>query len=209
MPYQAGQKIQPANDGSVTHILEAFGVSTGGETINFKRVTDEALRKMESGAKAGKNVTEVAGDGEGSVLQSIDKEANYVLFNKAHKDSLPIPKGIGPNGGRLQSHHGIQKEWAMENLRQYNYDPELAPTITIETGTTLPHTIICNRQNMRRRDRIIMGMAKWGSTINEELQYIVDDLVAVGFSRKNIDNVLEQQYKMLDKLGVKYERIDD
>ena len=53
MPYQAGQKIRPAGDGSVTHILEAFGVSAGGETINFKRVTDAELRKNFSAA-AGK-----------------------------------------------------------------------------------------------------------------------------------------------------------
>ncbi len=63
--YQAGQKIQPAGDGSVMHILEAFGVSAGGETINFKRVTDAELRKVERGAAEGENVAEVAGDGEG------------------------------------------------------------------------------------------------------------------------------------------------
>ena len=90
MPYQAGQKIQPAGDGSVTHILEAFGVSAGGETINFKRVTDAELRKMESGAASGDNVAEVAGDGEGS------GEHNNQILGGAYKD-------VPANGGHV--HH--------------------------------------------------------------------------------------------------------
>ena len=69
MPYQAGQEIQPAGDGSATHILEAFGVSAGGETINFKRVTDAELRKMERSAAEGENVAEVAGDGGNCSLE--------------------------------------------------------------------------------------------------------------------------------------------
>jgi len=40
------------------------------------------------------------------------------------------------------------------------------------------------------------------------LRYIVDDLSLAGFSRKTIDEVLEQQYRMLDKLEVPYSRIE-
>ena len=36
---------------------------------------------------------------------------------------------------------------------------------------------------------------------------IVDDFTNAGFSNDTINQVLEQQYKMLDKLGVPYERI--
>ncbi|MGG3068731.1 hypothetical protein ABEO83_20475 [Bacillus glycinifermentans] len=46
------------------------------------------------------------------------------------------------------------------------------------------------------------------SSLQEERNYTVEDLKAAGFSRKTIESVLEQQYKMLDKLGVKCERID-
>ncbi|MCB2356955.1 hypothetical protein [Clostridium estertheticum] len=46
-------------------------------------------------------------------------EQNYALFNKTHKGSAPVPKGTGPNGGRLQSHHGLQQQWAKENLSKY------------------------------------------------------------------------------------------
>ena len=134
-------------------------------------------------------------------------EANYTLFNKTHKGSLPVPKGTGPNGGRLQSHHGLQKEWSMENLKQYGYDPDLAPTITIETGKGFPHTSISNAQNLRRNARVASGNGKWSSTLQDELQYIVDDFTNAGYSRGTIEQVMEQQYKMLDKLGVNYERI--
>lgn len=52
------------------------------------------------------------------------------------------------------------------------------------------------------------GVGKWSTTLQEELQLMVDDLTKAGFSPNTISKVLEQQYKMLDKLGVKYERID-
>ena len=134
-------------------------------------------------------------------------EANYIIFNKTHKDSMPKPKGIGPNGGRLQSHHGLQQEWAKKNLSAYGYDPDLAPTVTIETGKGMPHTTITNRQIARRDGRIANGNGKWSSSLQDELSYIVSDFRSAGFSDSTISQVLEQQYKMLDKLGVPYERI--
>lgn len=135
-------------------------------------------------------------------------EINYVNFNKTHKDSLPKPKGDGPNGGKLQSHHGLQQEWAKNNLSQYGYNFKLAPTITIETGKGLPHTTITNAQSARRNERMALGVGKWSTTLQEELQFMVGDLTNAGFSRNTTSQVLEQQYKMLNKLGVKYERID-
>ena len=134
-------------------------------------------------------------------------KSNYILFNKTHKDSMPKPKGTGPNGGKLQSHHGIQQEWAKNNLSQYDYDANLAPTVTIENGTGYPHTIITNLQKTRREARIAAGKGKWSSSLQEELSYIVSDFRTAGFSDATICDVLEQQYKMLDKLNVPYERI--
>ncbi|WP_306008338.1 WXG100 family type VII secretion target [Bacillus sp. MMSF_3353] len=133
---------------------------------------------------------------------------NFVLFNKTHRDSMPKPKGRGPNGGNLQSHHGLQQQWAKENLGKYGYDPKLAPTVTIETGKGLPHTIISNAQNLRRDERLSSGNGKWSSTLQDELKNLVSDFEHAGFSKENISETLEQQYKMLDKLKVKYERID-
>ncbi|HGH5981620.1 TPA: hypothetical protein ACJI8J_005151 [Kluyvera georgiana] len=81
-----------------------------------------------------------------------------VTFNKTHSGSLPKPKGTGSNGGRLQSHHGLQQEWSKHNLP--GYDPKLAPTVTIETGKGLPHTEISNAQNARRDARVAQGKCK-------------------------------------------------
>jgi len=134
-------------------------------------------------------------------------EKNYVLFNKTHAGSAPVPKGTGPNGGRLQSHHGLQQQWAKENLSKYGYDPELAPTVTIETGKGMPHTSISNAQNARRNARVASENGKWSSSLQDELQYTANDFKNAGFSKDTIKGVMDQQYKMLDKLGVPYERI--
>ncbi len=130
--------------------------------------------------------------------------APYVHFNEAHAGSQPIPKGIGPNGGRVQSHHGLQQEWAMNNIP--GYDPKLAPTVTIETGRRFPHTTLSNLQNARRDARIAKGLGKWSSTIDDELGFIVNDFRAAGFGDDVIKQVLAQNYRLLDKLGVKYNR---
>ena len=44
-------------------------------------------------------------------------------------------------------------------------------------------------------------------SLQDELSHIVSDFREAGYSDSTIGNVLEQQYKMLDKLGVSYERI--
>ena len=159
---------------------------------------DESLRRFAKEYKKVKNGVKGAGN---AIKQ------NYVLFNKTHSGSAPVPKGTGLNGGRLQSHHGLQQQWAKENLSQYGYNPELAPTVTIETGRGMPHTIISNAQNTRRNARVASGNGKWSSSLQDELQYIVDDFTSAGFSKDTINGVLEQQYKMLDELKVPYERI--
>lgn len=71
----------------------------------------------------------------------------------------------------------------------------------------MPHTNISTAQNSRRNARVASGNGKWSSSLQDELQYIVDDFTNAGFSNDTINQVLEQQYKMLDRLGVPYERI--
>ena len=140
-------------------------------------------------------------------LKSNAQETNFVLLSKTYKNSLPRPKGRSPSGGRLQAHHGLQQQWAKENLSQYGYSADLAPTITIETGKGFPHTAISKLQNIRRDVRVKAGQDKWGSSLQNELQYIVDDFSGAGFSSETIQKVLQQQYKMLDKLNVPYQKI--
>lgn len=137
--------------------------------------------------------------------QGLDPNDPYVLFNTMHGTAQPKPRGVGPNGNRLQSHHGLQQEWAKQNLPGYN--PNLAPTITIETGKGSPHTAISNAQNARYRDRKDSGQGVWSSTLDQELNSILGDLRSAGFSDATISKVLTQQYSMLDKLGVSYQRV--
>jgi len=142
------------------------------------------------------------------VVQNATNESNYVLLNKTHANSMPKPKGFGPNNGRLQSHHGLQQQWAKENLQDYGYDPDLAPTVTMETGKELPHTKISLEQNARRNARVADGVGKWSSSLQQELGYIVNDFRAAGFVDPTIQSVLEQQYKMLERLNVPFKKLE-
>ena len=126
----------------------------------------------------------------------------YALFNDTHAGSQPVPKGLGPNGGPLQSHHGLQQEWAANNIPGYR--PGLGPTVTLENGKGLPHTVITTLQRQRRDARVAAGLGKWSSSIDDELGFIVSDFRKAGFGDDVIKQVLEQNYKMLDKLGVKH-----
>jgi phage portal protein BeeE len=130
----------------------------------------------------------------------------YTRFNPTHKGSQPKPKGRGPNGGKLESHHGIQHEWAVHNLARYGYKGELAPTVTLETGKGLTHTIISNAQRKRRDERVAKGAGKWSTSIDEELRFLVQDFREAKLSDDVIRKTLHQNYRMLDKLGVKYRR---
>lgn len=135
-----------------------------------------------------------------------DRSRPYIRFNRSHAGARPTPRGRGPSGGRLQSHHPVQRGWAEENLARYGYDADLAPTLTLETGRGFPHSIVSARQNARRLARIRSGQSRWSSTIDEELEFLVGDFRAGGFNDDAIQTVLEQQYRMLDKLGVRYTR---
>lgn len=145
----------------------------------------------------------IVGDGRRKSDNMVD--GNFLILNKRHKESLPQPKGLGPNNGRLQSHHVIQQQWAKVNLP--GYDGGLAPTITLETYNNLPHSRISILQNARRDNRVKLGSGKWSSSVNDELGYAVNDLMDVGFSRGTVKNIMAEQYLMLDKLKVPYERV--
>jgi hypothetical protein len=129
----------------------------------------------------------------------------YLVLNRTHAGSMPSPKGLGPGGGRLQSHHALQDEWARQNLPGYRSG--LAPTVTLETGKGMPHTTISNLQRARRDARLTSGNGKWSSSLQDELGHTVSDLRTAGFGNETIGAVMEQTYRMLDKLGVSYTRV--
>ncbi len=138
-----GKTVKYGSEGAEYVLRVNKRVNKAEKTVTKHKV--KGVFKVESEA-----VEKVEKPGGKAAVSKGTAEINYVNFNKTHKDSLPKPKGDGPNGGKLQSHHGLQ----------------------------------------------------------EELQFMVDDLPKAGFSRNTTSQVLEQQYKMLNKLGVKYERID-
>ncbi|MWC31265.1 hypothetical protein [Paenibacillus sp. MMS18-CY102] len=181
--------------------LEFAGIPGGNKGSHY--FESEGLP---SGSSPSGGTTKKPPEGTGKVPPK--KETKFIIFNKTHKNAAPKPRGKGPNGGRLESHHGLQGEWAKENLAQYGYDYKEAPTVTLETGKGHPHTDLTNRQNERRDARVAEGKGKWSSTLQEELTYIVEDFKELGYTRETIETILEQQYKMLDKLKVPYRRIN-
>ncbi|MEZ6142963.1 MAG: hypothetical protein R3B84_20555 [Zavarzinella sp.] len=136
--------------------------------------------------------------------KSLNPTAEEVVYNcKLTLDGglalvLSRPAAYLPSGGRLQSHHGLQQEWAANNLP--GYDPKLAPTVTIETGKGFPHTTLSNLQNARRDARVAAGLGKWSSTIDDELGFIVSDfrqegkhghgLYHVGYGNLDLDDAI-------------------
>lgn len=176
-----------------------------GATVDIKKVSIEERRTEPPGHFT-----------DGKLLKAMENagktpskhDAPFVIFNKTHKNSSPKPRVPGPHGGRLQSHHGLQQEWAKQNLSKYGYKSERAPTVTIETGKGLPHTTISNAQNARRDARVAAGQGKWSSSLQDELSNIVKDFRKAGFSDDTIDKVLKQQYEMFEELGIKYKKIN-
>jgi hypothetical protein len=68
-------------------------------------------------------------------------------------------------------------------------------------------TQLSNLQNARRDARVAAGESKWSSSLQEELGYTVSDLREVGLGDDTIGRVMEQNYRMLDQLGVTFSRV--
>ena len=186
----------PSSHGESTHALDEVAANHSRPSV----AEAENASKRPAGAGQQRSASAATSESSGPA----DSEPPFSLFNETHKHSQPQPKGIGPQGGRLQSHHAIQQEWALHNLPGYN--PSLAPTVTLETGQGKAHTIINYCQTKRRNERIANGLGKWSSSIDDELRYIVEDFRKAGLGDDVVKQALEQNYKMLDKLGVKYTR---
>lgn len=187
----------------VGHALAQLQIQLGLRAENaadIDRQVDMLLGRARRAADRDRQVSVANITGEGLLFSN----KIYVILNETHKQSRPVPKGRGPNGGRLQSHHGLQQEWCLHNLTIFGYNPQLAPTITLETGIGFPHTFISRAQNSRRQKRLQLGQAKWGSSLQDELQYIVDDLSAAGLDKSVVQDVLNQQYAMLKKLKIAF-----
>lgn len=72
----------------------------------------------------------------------------------------------------------------------------------------MPHIIISNAQNARRNLRVAQGKGKWSLSLQDELNNIVTDFRDADFKDEGIQIVLDQQYRMLDKLNVPYAKVE-
>ncbi|QOS82318.1 hypothetical protein JNUCC31_05495 [Paenibacillus sp. JNUCC31] len=206
-PKPESSKSNPVNNKTPNEVNIWKPSSTKDKDVSKPKEDTKPPKQQDNQNDAKPKENQEGPEGTGQDSQT-SIEQNFILFNKTHKNAAPKPRGKGPNGGRLESHHGLQGEWAKENLTQYGYDYKEAPTVTLETGKGHPHTTLTNLQNNRRDERVAEGKGKWSSTLQEELINIVKDFKEIGFTRKTIEKILEQQYKMLDKLKVPYRRID-
>lgn len=133
---------------------------------------------------------------------------NDIVFNYQHSDAFPkSPRPLGSHGGSLQSHHFMQK--AVMKKASPDYNANKAPTMTIETNARtkivdydLPHTII-NREQIQANKS-----TNYSQSINDELQNGVKYMQDAGFSNKFIQQALNDNYHMLDKLKLEYSKID-
>ena len=71
----------------------------------------------------------------------------------------------------------------------------------------MAHTAISIRQNARRNARVAAGQARWGSSLQQELGYTARDFGEAGFGWHTTRRVMQQQYGMLDAMGVPYTQI--
>jgi RHS repeat-associated protein len=193
----SGQKCSKAERGV------CLGASAGGAVAGrvLYKISGALLKKLN-----GKKIT-AAKKLLSTQCSTASKGQPFIMFNKVHIKATPNPRGTGPSGAPLQSHHALQGEWAENNLAAFGYSRDLAPTVTLESASGLPHAIITARQNARWRAREAAGMPLWGTTLQEELRNTLEDFRAAGFDNRTIQDVLEDQYKMLDALGVNYQRL--
>lgn len=131
-----------------------------------------------------------------------------IAFNYQHSKAFPeSPRPLGSHGGKLQSHHFLQKA-VMKKIAPDNYNANLAPTITIETNAKtkivdydLPHTEI------NRRQMSINKKTGYNQSLDEELEYATQNMREAGFSDEYVQQALNDNYAMLDKLGLDYTKI--
>lgn len=135
-------------------------------------------------------------------IKYIDNDIEFV-FNKTHGGALPKPRGLGPNGGKLESHHIIQDKWMKSNFGN-KYSRNLAPTITIEKGVhgqTLAHNTISNRQNARRLAKKEKNIAPYSNSLSDEMNNSKEDLLSTGLSLSTVNSLMDQAQSMIDRIS--------
>lgn len=112
----------------------------------------------------------------------------YRVFDTGlHRElSQRVNRAPGFEPPRFQSHHPIQKKWAVDK-KIANYDPRDAPTIILENGPGKPHSIISGKQ--RRAD------SGAGNTLRQEFNRGYRDMIDAGVDPRAARRVMKKNYK--------------
>ena len=96
--------------------------------------------------------------------------------------------------GFVQSHHGIQREWAKRKVA--DYDEAAAPANLLRSSSGEVHAKISAAQRARRRQP-----GGWDTDIRTEFNLSYRELVDAGLSSKDAQRLIRQNYKYFDSLG--------
>ena len=96
--------------------------------------------------------------------------------------------------GFVQSHHGIQRQWAKRNVD--GYDEFAAPAVLLKSLSGEPHALISAAQRARRRAR-----GGWETDIRTEFNLSYGEMLDSGISRRDAKRVISQNYKYFDSIG--------
>ena len=97
----------------------------------------------------------------------------------------------------VQSHHGIQDEWAKQFAREHNlpYKSSQAPTILLRSSSGESHALISAAQRARR------AQSGFGNDIVSEFNIGYRELIDAGVSVKDARRLMKQAYKYFDSIG--------
>jgi hypothetical protein len=101
--------------------------------------------------------------------------------------------------GYVQSHHGIQQEWARRWARENDidgYSAATAPAILLKSSSGEVHAAISAAQRARRRQP-----GGWDNNIRQEFDISYRELIDAGMSVRDAQRVIKQNYRYFDSLG--------
>jgi hypothetical protein len=96
--------------------------------------------------------------------------------------------------GFVQSHHGIQREWAKRKVT--GYDEAAAPANLLRSSSGEVHAKISAAQRARRRQP-----GGWDTDIRTEFNLSYREMIDAGLSPKDAQRLTRQNYKYFDSLG--------
>ncbi len=97
----------------------------------------------------------------------------------------------------VQSHHGIQDEWAIQFAKRHglDYSSSRAPAMLVRSSSGESHAVISALQRARRR------AGGFGNDIVSEFNIGYRELIQAGVSPKQAKKAMRQSYKYFDSLG--------